>query len=286
MTNTRNYLYCTAVSLLLLIPNFIHRNITEAPPPAVIHEKYDPSLGRLQSLRSLETYTDSLALLKKIIPGTLDYAILAKEVVAQRFYHRYATKDLSSNWIAAVSEKLTGLCLSTSFTADDILKKPYGYCVQVNTVLIELLKLKHYDYKIVAFPHHFAVMSKINDNWYFFDPDQEPEITAKNRSNPLWIQSIDSINKSYKKDPVELAGRFGSPVKYSLSSLNAPIAPNAKLFQSVTNILSKTVFLLPILWAVYLGRKRKKQLATVNIQQTTAQHHNDLYGDERFSSRA
>ena len=284
--NKKLLLVAIILSGLFLIPNFIDYNINEDNTKIAIHEKFDPSLTRLNSLSKLELYTDSLASIKNILPGTLDYAVLANEVVSQRLYHKYATQSISDNWIAAVAEKLTGDCLATNFTADDILKKPYGYCVQVNTVLIELLKLKNYDYKIVSFPHHFTFMSHIQNKWYFFDPDQEPEISTQNRSNEKWLGNIDSLIPAYKKGRKEMELRFGNPVTYNLSELNYAIAPKAKIFQSVTNILSRIVFLFPMLWYVYLSRKRKQTIATNNQQQTTHRWYYNFYRNERSGRRA
>jgi len=274
------------LTILFLVPNFVHDNINEDRDHVIIHEKFDPSLIRLNSLSKLELYTDSLAAKKNIIPGSLDYALLANEVVSERFYHKYATHNVSDNWIAAVAEKLTGYCLATNFTADDILKKPYGYCVQVNTVLIELLKLKHYDYKIVAFPHHFALMSNINEKWYFFDPDQEPELAVQSRANESWINNIDSLVTSYKKGREEIEIRFGNPVNYNLSETNYAIAPTAKFFQNGTKILSRIVFLFPMLWYVYLSRKRNYTIATKNTKQTTERWYYHFYNNERIGSTA
>lgn len=245
------------LSAILLILNFVNININEDTANVVIHEKFDPSLQRLNSFSKLEAYVDSVTTTKNIYPGTIEYALVAMEIVSNRFYHKYATKSLSNNWIAAITERVTGFCLATNFTSDDILKKPYGYCVQVNTVLMELLLRKKCDYKIVRFPHHFTFMSHINKKWYFFDPDQEPEISIDNRSKESWLQNVDSLTLAYKKNKTEVAERFGSPVKYSLSRINEKQAVNAKLFQSVSGILSKVAFIFPLFCFVYLRRKKQ-----------------------------
>ena len=245
------------LSAIFLILNFVNININEATADVVIHEKFDPSLQRLNSLSKLEAYVDSVTKTKNIYPGSIEYALAAKEIVSNRFYHKYATKNLNDNWIAAIAERATGLCLATNFTSDDILKKPYGYCVQVNTVLMELLLRKKCDYKIVRFPHHFTFMSHINNKWYYFDPDQEPEISTANRSKESWLQNVDSLMVAYKKHKSEVAERFGSPVKYSFSKINEVQAVNAKLFQSVTAVLSKIAFIFPLFCFVYLRRKHQ-----------------------------
>jgi hypothetical protein len=244
------------LSLIFLGLNFVDYNINEDHNKVAIHEKFDPALERLNTMAKLEFYVDSVAATKNINPGTIEYALTAKEIVSQRFYHKYATKDLNENWIAAVAEKVTGLCLATNFTSDDILKKPYGYCVQVNTVLMELLLRKKCDYRIVSFPHHFTFISHINNKWYYFDPDQEPEINLQSRCKESWLKNEDSLVVAYRKDKNEIAARFGNPVNYSLSAINQTPAVHAKKFQYITFILSKIAFIFPLVWCVYLNGKK------------------------------
>src|SRR5882757_4463910 len=127
------------ICFLLIIPNFLATNIVEDKSGITRKEKFDPALVRLNSLSKLEAYVDSVAVTKNILDSPLAYAVEAEDIVSRRFYHKYATQDLKDNWIASVCQKLTGYYLSSKVTAEDILKKPYGYCGQQNAVLMELL---------------------------------------------------------------------------------------------------------------------------------------------------
>ena len=274
------------LSVLFLAPNFVDYNINESRDKVIIHEKFDPSLTRLNSLSKLEQYTDSLAITKNIRQGTLDYAVLASEVVSERFYHKYATQNLNENWIASLAQKITGLSLSSKITADDILTRAYGYCGQQNTVLMELLQRKKLNCRVLYPPKHFVIQSYINGKWCYLDADGEPNMTVEQRLNDNWLHSIDSLKLAYKNKEQWVDIAFGTPVIYKIGKINEKQGTNAQIFQLVTKILSKTAFLFPLLWYVYLRRKSEKAIATNNTQQTTPYGNYHFYGNERAGSAA
>jgi hypothetical protein len=239
--------------------NFVHYNINEDHNAVVIHEKFDPSLNRLNTLDKLINYTDSSCAAQKIQPHTLDYAIEAKEIVSQRFYHKYATQNLNENWIASISQWVTGYYLSSKITADDILTRPYGYCGQQSAVLMELLEKKGFDCRAVYFAHHFAMQAYINKQWCFFDPNQEPDILPEQRSNNAWLYNDDSLAIAYRTDTNLINYRFGHPLHSNIrfGKINEVQGPNAQIFQAITKQLSRIAFIFPLLWFVYLSRKNK-----------------------------
>ena len=259
------------LSVLFFALNFIHYNINEDHRKLVIHEKFDPSLTRLNSLNKLSQYVDSFCAAKQIQQGTLEYAIEAKNIVSQRFYHKYATQNLNENWIASVSQKLTGLYLSSKITADDILTRSYGYCGQQSAVLMELLEKKGIDCRAVYFKHHFAMQANISNKWCYFDPNMEPDILPEQRYNKIWLYNDDSLAIAYRTDTNMINHNFGSPLNLNIryGKVNAVQGPNAQLFQLITKPLSKIAFIFPLLCYVYLSRKNKincNQLLKVNSQ--------------------
>jgi hypothetical protein len=246
-----------ALSVVFFGLNFVHYNINEQHKPVVIHEKFDPSLSRLNTLDKLIQYTDSSCAVKQISQNTLEYAIEAKEIVSQRFYHKYSTQNLSENWIASVSQWVSGYYLSSKITADDILKKSYGYCGQQSAVLMGLLEKKGLDCRAVYFSHHFAMQAYINKNWCFFDPNQEPDILPEQRGNKKWLYDDDSLAIAYKTDTNTINKYFGHPIQIKYGKVNEVQGPNAQIFQAITKILSRIAFIFPLLWFVYLSRKNK-----------------------------
>ena len=213
----------------------------------------------MNSLAKLEAYTDSLTFEKNIAPGSLNYAIAAEEVVGQRFYHKYATQDINENFIASIAQKITGLYLSSKITADDILTKPYGYCGQQNTVLMELLLRKQHSYRVVYFPHHFAIESFISGHWCYFDANISHDITPYQRMDEKLLNNQDSFALAYHRSVMEMTKSIGKSVEYKLGSINEVQGAHAQLFQSITKPLSKLAFLFPLAWLVYLSAKSKEE---------------------------
>jgi hypothetical protein len=254
------------LSVIFFVLNFTDYNINEDTGPVVIQEKFTPSLTRLNSLSKLVAYTDSLTASKRISPATLEYAIEAKNIVSERFYHKYATQNLNENWIAAAAQKITGLYLSSKITADDILTRPYGYCGQQSAVLMELLENKNLKCRAVYFPHHFAMQSYINGRWCYFDADMEPETLPEQCYNEQWLSNRDSLAMAYKSDTVTINKNMGYPIKIRYGKINEVQGARAQLFQLVTKALSKIAFVFPLLWCVYLGRKNKVSVATNNTK--------------------
>ena len=254
------------LSVVFFVLNFTDYNINEDSDPVVISEKFTPSLTRLNSLSKLVAYTDSLTTLKCIRSATLEYAIEAKNIVSERFYHKYATQNLNENWIASVSQKLTGLYLSSNITADDILKKPYGYCGQQNAVLMQLFERKNIPCRALYLPHHFVIQGNINGKWCYFDADGEPNILPQQRSSEKWLCCPDSLAIAYGKDLKWVNTNFGNPIQIRFGKINEVQGPRAQIFQKITGPLSKIAFLFPLFWFVHLTRKNKKSVATNNTE--------------------
>lgn len=251
--------FLLAVSVLFLGLNFVNYNIIEDNSVRTETDRFDSSLLVLNSLNKLEAYVDSVARSKNIALGSLDYAIEAKDLIALRFYHKYASQNLNENWIAAVSQKITGLYLSSKITADDILSRPYGYCGQQNTVLMELLQRKKLDCRVIYLPSHFVIQSKIDGAWQFFDSNGEPDFPKDRRADMNWLTNKDTLAAYYKKDLDWVKGTFGDPVVFKYGKVNEKQGVNAQLFQRITKWLSRIAFVFPLLGFVYLNRKTKSR---------------------------
>lgn len=257
------------LSVIFLLLNFIDYNINEDADSPAIHEKFDSSLSRLNSLEVFNKYIDSVAAEQKLRRGSLDYVVEVKNIVSKRFYHKYATQSLRENWMAAVTQKITGLYLSSKIKSDDILTRPYGYCGQQNTVLKDLLEKNGVPSRVLYFPHHFVLQAYVNGKWCFLDADGEPNITPGQRSSEKWLMSPDSLAIAYNRDTAWVAETFGRPIQYRIGRMDEIRGPRAQLFQDITVVLSKIAFLFPVFLYVYLIRKQKKekQIVSINTKQ-------------------
>ena len=246
-----------ALSALLLLPNFLDKHLEETPQ--YDHkELFDPGLAYINSTEKLIKNADSTASAKKIPQDSLAYAIMVSRIIRNRFYHGFSRYPLCQNWIAAVSEHLFGYGLASIVAPDDILKYSFGGCSQQSIVLMEVMKRKHIAYRSVGFPHHYATELRFKNNWYFFDPNMEPNIPDSDRLESRWNCCADSLKKYYDTTRFkDLDWKFGKNLNVTMGKVNAAAAPRVSIFHTTTKYLSKTLWLFPLLIVFYRRRKSK-----------------------------
>ena len=248
-------LLLTGISLLFLLPNFFNVHL-ETKPQYDHKERFLPSLSYINSMDKLVEVSDSIAAKNNIPQGSLKYAINVSMIIRDRFYHGFSRYPLDQNWIAAMSESLLGYGLASIVKPDDILKYSYGGCSQQSIVLMEVMKRKNIPYRSIGFPHHFATELKFDDNWFFFDPNMEPNIPDSDRLESRWNCCADNLKKYYDTSRFhDLDWKFGKNLEVTLGKTNSAQAPNAVIFQATTKYLSKTIWLMPLLIAFYPRRK-------------------------------
>ena len=247
-----------SLSLLLAVPNFIHTTLEEKPVYDQ-KEKFDSSLSAIDNVDTLIAVADFTAARKGIAQGSLQYAITVATLLRNRFYHGFSVYPMNENWIATTAQHVLGYGLASIVKPDDILKYTYGGCSQQTIVLMEVMKRKNISYRSVGFPHHYASEVNIGGNWFFFDPNMEPKIKDSERIETSWNRSVDSLKKYYDTSRFkDLDWKFGKNKEVILGKVNAEPAPKALLFQNVSQVLSKTLWLFPLLFA-FNNRKEKKQ---------------------------
>jgi hypothetical protein len=247
------------LSALLIAPNFIDLNINKKNEYNQ-KEEYAPKLLYIKCLDKLENHVDSIAAENHIVQGSADYFILLESVIAQRFYHGFSHYKLDHNWIAAVSERVVGFGLACKVDPEDIMQSKAGACSQQAAVIMAIAKRKHVDYRSVGFPHHYAMEVKVDDIWYFLDPNMEPHITKEQRIQQNWHGKSDELKQYY--DAMEHGNfnmdyAFGMDQQPVFGTTNANPAPRLKLFHSVTSFLSRSLWCAPLLFAFAYSRRKK-----------------------------
>lgn len=236
-----------SLTILFALPNFIEKSIEEKEVYNQ-KEKFSPSLATINSVDKLERYTDNLAIQRNISTYSVDYCILLENILSQRFYHGFSRYSVKDNWIAALSEKISGRGLSCLVEADEILKNEHAACSQQAIVMMEILRRKKIDYRDVGFPHHYAMEAKINGSWYYFDANMEVSTTPSSRNHQNWNGKGDILKQFY--DPAihtDLDYQFGVNKHAKFGVVNANPAPRLKIFQFITSILSKFLWAFPLL---------------------------------------
>jgi hypothetical protein len=243
------------LSVVLLLPNFNYNILVNIPTEAngghrrlgERWEQYDASLARqLTSVNDILAYSEKLAREKNIQKGTLEYASLVGEVVSKRFFHGYSHYATGQNWLAALAGKYVWWDLSALVRPDDIMKYPMGACSQQSIVLMECFRRIDIPVRKLGFQHHFAMEANINGTWYFFDPNMEPKFPGGVRKSYAELQASGQAYELYK-DHISMSTfnfMFANP---QYGTTNTSPALRAELFQSVTAVLSKSLWLLPFL---------------------------------------
>lgn len=249
-------LFC-CLAFLLLLPNFINFSF-ERDPEYNNEELYDPELGYITSISSLLAHTDSVASKKQIKQGTAEYGLVVANTIRRRFYHGFSVFNFNENWMAVVAQMYFGKNLANPVEPEDILQFPFAGCSQQAIVLMKAMKEKQVAYRSIGFPHHYATELKFDNTWYFFDTDMEPDMRLVDRKEKNWGQSPDKLKKYYKSSMAELNWGLGNDETLMIGSVNANPAPNATLFQHVTNVLSKTLWLLPLMLAFSIRIRKAK----------------------------
>ena len=238
------------LTVILFFPIFF--NISPVKKPAYNDlESFDPSLVGINSVAKLIAYSDSVANANHIQIASLGYGILVSTILRKRFYHGFSYYTLQKNWIAVTAQLLFGKDLAAPVNADEILKYPYAGCSQQAIVLMNVMKQKNVPYRSVGFPHHYATELNFKNNWYFFDPNMEPKIKGNEREEDKWNRSADALKKYYNGNYQYLDWAFGKSAPIAFGKPNAEPAPNASIFQSITGILSKILWVFPLLFVLY-----------------------------------
>ena len=243
------------LSLALLAPNFADVNINGESTYQQA-ERYDPQLSYITGLQKLEQHTDSIAAQKNILQGSPEYYVLLEYIISQRFFHGFSHYTLKENWLAAAGEKIAGNGLACKVVPEEILKHPEAACSQQAIVMMAIASRKKVDYRSIGFPHHYTLELKIQGKWYYFDPDMEPDISAEERSGLSWQSMGASLKKHYASVHYhDFESKFGAASSPIAGTVNADPAPRVEFFHGFTSVLSKMLWLFPLMMAMMMSWK-------------------------------
>lgn len=243
-------------SFILLLPNFLPVDINGADRFNG-DERYSPNLAHLNTIPKLEAYADSLSATKKVRKGSRRYWVSVDSIISERFYHGFSRYNLNENWLAAVADRVFGYGLSNKVYVSDIMKSREAGCSQQAAIMMELAGRQAFNYRSVGFPHHYAVQIGIGLQWYFFDADMEPSLTIQDRKFSSWNGKNDELKKYYLcKTPAVLDYEFGIHQKANFGTPNVSPAPHLKSFHSVTFLLSRILWLFPLLGILLVQRRK------------------------------
>ena len=245
-----------AFTLLLIVPNFLDWDINDRE--TYNHkERYFPALQAVTNMNSLELYIDQEAAKRGIRPADPEYPLLVSYTISCKFFHGFSHWTLAQNWIAAMGQKITGIGLACKVQPEAIMKDNSAGCSQQVLVMMEILKRKQINYRKVGFPHHYTLLAESAGKWYYFDPDMEPAMSLSQRAYSSWEGKAGNLKPFYAKKATlsEIDFHFGSNTQMAtLGPINEIPAQNLRFFQNSTALLSKILFLFPLLMLYYRTR--------------------------------
>lgn len=249
-----------ALSALLVIPNFISWDINGKSKYNHI-ERFDSRLSDIKSIADLERFVDDSAASQHINIYSEKYTALLAYVISCRFYHGFSHFQLNENWIAAVGEKCLGYGLASKVEPEDIMQADNAACSQQAIVMMAVLRQKNISYRKVGFPHHYALEARIRNNWYYFDPNMEPDISLSERLHENWKGDNDNLKKYYSAKHGNVSWQLGDGAKAQFGTANEVPAQNADMFQHCTAFLSKILWCFPLFFA--FARRRRPVMYAV-----------------------
>lgn len=215
-------------------------------------EEYDSSLARqLRSIDDLIAYADANEGADQ--RGSLAYCNFLAATISKRFYHSYSYYSFCDNWIASLAGRLFWEDLSAIVVPDDIMKHPMAACSQVSLVLKECFARTDVTCRKVGLLHHFVLEAMINNRWYLYDPNLEPNFINGRKSLEELKQDHELYPAYAGHIPEEkMIAVFAHP---SYNATNVPLAAHAIFFQQLTCILS-LVSLFGLLFYVFVALTR------------------------------
>jgi hypothetical protein len=239
-------------------------------------EEYDPSLSRLNSIRKLETYCDSIYLVTSSSNNQEEikrhYTDIVASVVYKRFYHGYSYYGFSNNYTALLISKATIPGLGAVVIPDDILKYPFAACSQQSIVMMAVLQSKGFETRKVSFQGktsgHFSFEVFYDGGWHFYDTNMEPDPHVLNKYGRPGIAYLVShpeiLVHAYRQYPSnEILDIFPT---YTYGGINKFPAPKALIFQHITKFLSYLIWFFFLFFFLIVRHKYLRLSRQTNVR--------------------
>lgn len=259
------FFYIIVLSLLILnIFEFFHKKSINFDSPLNLKEQYNPNLSKINSKNKLCKYINLHSQFEKN-HDTLKYVLSCDSFLRERFYHGIAKYSMGNNTLAFLAGKIYKY-LDCSVRIEDILKSPYAMCSQQSLVFQYLLgrfKITHRAVGMgLSVKGHYATEVRIANKWHYFDPNQEVNLDTMIKYNYPDLKTIKDKkhlhnNVLYKNmDSLNTVWYINKPLIYKY--LNGLDGKNARLFQTLTNFISKYLgfILLGILITNFVKSKK------------------------------
>ena len=129
----------------------------------------------------------------------------------------------------------------------DIIKSKHAMCSQQSIVFQDVIKDYNFDYGSLRFNYfsHFASAVKVNNKWYFFDSNMEPEYDRRDSEvyEAIFLGDLNLLkemyDRTYLKETVHtLQTDLLIKEMFSLSDINKFPAPYGVFVQNISSLIS------------------------------------------------
>jgi hypothetical protein len=223
-------------------------------------EAFDRSLGRLNSIASLNAYIDSCAASREVPAKSRKEVFLVNEIIERKFYHGYSHYTSEDNFLAYLAGKFVWNHLSAIVLPEDLVKHEMAACSQQAIVMMEVLKQRGFNVRKLGLTGHYVLEVFYNDNWHMFDPNHEPKHQGIAHDSLDVLLESGFINESYSRtlEPERVKEVF---TNIREGEINTEPAQNARLFHIFTKFISDNILLLVTgnAFLLFLFVKRRKE---------------------------
>ncbi len=225
-------LTCSSLVVSLSVSDTIKK------PGDNIGEEYSPTIASINSLREFEDNIRT-EIQQRELSG-IDIPILIDDYVRRKYFFEYSFIPWYDNWILAFVDVLfPEKYIMGRMKPDELIRFDYGICNQQAIVFQKIVNDFGFEYGSVRFSTvggggHFASAVLVNGEWYYFDPNLEPEY---DRTNPEIFSKLILRDKETLRDLYGDTGLISSDT-IELGDINTFPARKGVFVQNLAFILS------------------------------------------------
>ena len=248
--------------VLSIVGNDFDKNYLKVP--SQLKEKYDPEIASIISMQELKEILNQ-SINEKGLLG-IEVPIFIDDVVRDKFFHSVAFIENKGNWVLSLIDFFFPKYLfTTAMDPQEIIKKNHGICNQQAILFQELVDHFGFEFASVGINFndintfsHFASAVKVNENWYYFDSNMEPEYDRKDHEILQRILSADKeiYKEFYPKYNFEMINQN----MIEFRDLNTFPASTGVLVQKISQFLSNYLWLFFLLLALFFKNKKKNEI--------------------------
>jgi hypothetical protein len=211
-------------------------------------EEYSEKLNQIKTLNEFKLLINSEVKSNNL--SGIEIPIIIDEYIRNKFYHGTSFYEWNQNWVLAIIDYfLPNYEFKAIVNPRDIFKKNYAMCSQQSIIFQEIIKDYEINYGSVRFLYpafeHFANAVEINNDWFLFDTNFEPQYNRRDSEifELILSNDLNALRTFYQKTTAiknikNISERKFTKEMVTLTDINKFPASNGLLFHKITYITS------------------------------------------------